>query len=905
MKKISKYGIKIKNFQAGSLYQCNIGVRKNYDYTKAMFANNLLMYYLLDNGLKVENGWTRDIVCIEFDYGSRSYEEETEHLDKMIEKDDRYSEEVIDFFKDLKQQADLNKHLFDKKSVDEIREIFYQNGVEIRHDIKNKKGKTIKEEITHYKMLYRSTGKAKKGSCMFICDRLYDKAIKFLRMGLKLPKENAPIVEMSAYSSLIASSIVDTIRINPKNILILKDVDSFFNTNVISVETDEYKHCIAVSKENYQLKNTMFDGQCLIDESIFPKWGEGYVLLRHHMCKMACFKTKIQKFFKDYYGDNYNTATVKDMFGNDHYVKDIELITTDNAMKWLKFDVSYDYWCNKVYENGCQFGIVKTAHKSKLGDVQKMSYQMINTLDINIMPNVVQKSVEYIEQLKGDNEVFLQYLRDNKNFSNDYEVLVALCEQNMDFTRSEYFRNRKRKIIESYVKNFKFGKVIQDADNLVFVGSPYAMLLYTVGEDVENDSTFNQEKDAIQCFTQRFNDGEHLACFRSPHNSQHNISHLHNVYSEEYFKYFDFGRQIIALNTLHTDIQDRLNGCDFDSDSGYITNQKNIVQCAKNCYLNYPTIVNNIPKDKNKYDNTLLSHAIVDNKLAQAQMAIGSSSNLAQVSITYSYNFDDQKYKDYVCILSVLAQVAIDNAKRTFDIDLESEIDRIKVDMCVSKYKYPTFWLNIRKDFNKKHDELKKYLKDINELKIVPKEIEDGEKTMEEFLTKLKADIKKKDRINRSLKCPMNYLCDLKLTKQRNENSTLSMNHFFNKYELETNRRQSKKVEELIEKYSLDLYNNIMDDNKEYTDYGYSDEDSLLLRSDFDQLIEDIKKVYISKNYVGLMSWLIDRAFLITSNTKRNKNTIDRKTNENKALLLKVLYNINPQNVLQIFSKNI
>lgn len=904
MKKISKYGIKIKNFQAGSLYQCNIGVRKNYDYTKAMFANNLLMYYLLDNGLKVENGWTRDIVCIEFDYGSRSYEEETEHLDKMIEKDDKYSEEVIDFFKDLKQQADLNKHLFDKKSVDEIREIFYQNGVEIRHDIKNKKGKTIKEEITHYKMLYRSTGKAKKGSCMFICDRLYDKAIKFLRMGLKLPKENAPIVEISAYSSLIASSIVDTIRINPKNILILKDVDSFFNTNVISVETDEYKHCIAVSKENYQLKNTMFDGQGLIDESIFPKWGEGYVLLRHHMCKMACFKTKIQKFFKDYYGDNYNTATVKDMFGNDHYVKDIELITTDNAMKWLKFDVSYDYWCNKVYENGCQFGIVKTAHKSKLGDVQKMSYQMINTLNIDIMPNVVQKSIEYIEKLKGDNEVFLQYLRDNKNFSNDYEVLVALCEQNMDFTRSEYFRERKKNIIRTYINNFKFGKVIQDADNLVFVGSPYAMLLYTVGEDVENDSTFNQEKDAIQCFTQRFKDGEYLACFRSPHNSQHNISHLHNMYSEEYFKYFDFGRQIIALNTLHTDIQDRLNGCDFDSDSGYITNQKDIVECAKNCYLNYPTIVNNIPKDKNKYDNTLLSHAIVDNKLAQAQMAIGGSSNLAQVSITYSYNFDDQKYKDYVCILSVLAQVAIDNAKRTFDIDLESEIYRIKVDMCVSKYKYPTFWLNIRKDFNKKHDELKKYLKDINELKIVPKEVKNGEKTMEEFLTKLKSDIKKKDRINRSLKCPMNYLCDLKLTKQRNENSTLSMNHFFNKYELETNRRQSKKVEELIEKYSLDLYDDWHSKVGTELEEDALDENSLLLRSDFDQLIDDIKKIYISKNYVGLMSWLIDRAFGISQQVQNHSHLADRKTNENKALLLKVLYDINPQNVLQIFSKN-
>ena len=54
----------------------------------------------------------------------------------------------------------------------------------------------------------------------------------------------------------------------------------------------------------------------------------------------------------------------------------------------------------------------------------------------------------------------------------------------------------------------------------------------------------------------------------------------------------------------------------------------------------------------------------------------------------------------------------------------------------------------------------------------------------------------------------------------------------------------------------------------------------------------------------GLMSWLIDRAFLITPNIQSNKNKTDRKTNENKALLLKVLYDINPQNVLQIFSKN-
>ena len=498
---ISKYGIKIKNFQAGALYQCNLGVRENYDYTRAMFTNNLLLYYLMDNGLKVNNGWTRDIICIDFDYGSRSYEEEIKHLDKCIKSAECEGNiEKVECLKSYKAQAELKKDLFNKKSADEIREIFYTKGIEIRHDIQRKNGKITKQEFVHYNMLYRSTGKAKDGSCMFICDRLYKKALNFIRMGIKLPKNNAPIVEMGAYSSLIASSIIDTIHIDPKNILILKDIDSYFTTNVISIETDKDKHCIAIPKENYQLKNTRFDGQGLIDESVFPKWGNGYLLLRHHMCKMACFKTKIQKFFKDYYKDNYDNAIITDMFGIEHYAKDIKLITTDNAMKWLKFDISYDYWCKKVYENKCAFGVVKTAHKSKLGEVQKMSYQMINSLDMDVMPNVVNKSKEYIELLKKDNDVFLDYLRENKNFSNDFEVLVALCNQNKEFTRSDYFRYRKSNIIESYVNNFKFGKVLQNADNLVFVGSPYAMLLHSVGENVENDDCFEQSNDYIECY---------------------------------------------------------------------------------------------------------------------------------------------------------------------------------------------------------------------------------------------------------------------------------------------------------------------------------------------------------------------------------------------------------------------
>ena len=485
-----------------------------------MFTNSLFCDYLKENGMKVwKDESTRDIICLEFNFGSRSYEDELTHLRKVAgsaRKEHRIANIRGDKFlmdkassKRIKitcllDEAHNNKLNYNQLSNEELRTLYYNDDVDVEYITRDRKGVIKKKETIHYKMLFRSTGKAKKGTCMFIRDKLYKKARNFLYMGIEPDDNNPMIVELSAYAPLVASGIVGKIKINPKNILVLKDVDRFFTTNVISVETDENKHCIAKRIDDYGLKNTLFDGQALIDSSIFPEWGNGYILLRHHFCKMAAFNTNIQKFFKDYFGDDYLTATVTDMFGVKHFVKDIELITTDNAMKWIKFNKSYDYWCEKVYENNCMFGIVKTAHESKLGSVQKMSYQMVNSLDVDIMPDVVKKSYDYIVELKTDDEVFLDYLRKNTNFSNDYDVLVALCEHNPDFIRSEYFRKRKEFIIKTYLLNMKSGKIIQDADNLTLVGSPYAMLLYaTCGDEsvVDKDDTFCFEKNTVQFAT--------------------------------------------------------------------------------------------------------------------------------------------------------------------------------------------------------------------------------------------------------------------------------------------------------------------------------------------------------------------------------------------------------------------
>lgn len=248
-------------------------------------------------------------------------------------------------------------------------------------------------------------------------------------------------------------------------------------------------------------------------------------------------------------------------------------------------------------------------------------------------------------------------------------------------------------------------------------------------------------------------------------------------------------------------------------------------------------------------------------------MAIGLSSNLAQLNQVYECTYKDKKYTEFTCILSVLAQVAIDNAKRRFDIDLNEEIERIKKNSDVEINKYPSFWFDIKR-------------KDKFSKKMTAKEKEKRKELL----------------LNENLECPMNYLGKVEFKDYRSPLSELGMENFFVKYDLELNRRKSKKVEEIIEKYSLDLYN---------ANVSQEEDDYLLLREDFDEMIEDIKNVYISSTYLGLMSWLIDRAFCITPAAKQNVDNKNSNISKNKSLLLNVLYHINKENLLLCFSKNV
>ena len=396
-----------------------------------------------------------------------------------------------------------------------------------------------------------------------------------------------------------------------------------------------------------------------------------------------------------------------------------------------------------------------------------------------------------------------------------------------------------------------------------------------VGENPEDDPTLKVESGTIQCYTTRFSDGEYLCGIRNPHNSPNNICYLHNHYTPELKRYFKISKNIMFVNCIRTDVQDRANGCDFDSDFFFVTNNNVMVQSAKVAYKQYPTIVNKLKESGLTYKNTMKEYARMDNKFAKSRIGIGESSNLAQLAMTYYWTEPTRELYDNFVILSVLAQVIIDGCKREYEVDALDEIKRIKKLNCMNRF------IELENDdgniIKQKMDfpEFMRYTRKISYTK-------NGKEIEKDIVNEQKNRLN--NRICSNLICPMNALqIVLDEIKRASTRDTIPTKNFIIHIKGKADSRQMNKIIEYAKE--LELL------SKEFM----SDEDVLVYSERFDMILIELKKIKI-KN-IKTMNRLIEIAL--------DTNKIGRKANYIKYTrnLLNLLYNMNEEMFLSNFVK--
>ena len=385
------------------------------------------------------------------------------------------------------KDPDTKKMVYSK---DALREKFYTEGF------------TLYEQ--QYVLYKRSGAKSRVGNVLFIKKKLYNKMIKWSRMFIKFPtRKKFDVVGLAAYSSLVSSAIEDVINIDADSILMIDDIESKFTVkaNVISKGKDGFLQSILEDKE---ISSCFTDGSCLLDTSLFTgvHAKKSMMLLRNHMFKSAGFRTKIQKFMKAYFKDDYETAVITDMFGNKIKAKDVKLICTPNSLKAFKFSefvedgskaAMYNYWKNIVKQDGNLFGVCKhekaTKHIFNNTNYQQLSYQMINSMPLNAddLNELCEFEFDYINELKNDNDVFLEYLAKTANELNCNEAIISIANKNRNFLKTKTFKDFKKKNINNYVQKLKKGKIKVVGDYCTMISNPFEYLLSSVGAYKEGE----------------------------------------------------------------------------------------------------------------------------------------------------------------------------------------------------------------------------------------------------------------------------------------------------------------------------------------------------------------------------------------------------------------------------------
>lgn len=544
-------------------------------------------------------------------------------------------------------------------SVANIRENLYENGF-ICDGIK-------------YVRFKRSSGSSRVGKCLFIDEKLYYRMHKWEMCGIKVKNgQNIDLASLEPYIALTLSSIIDTIQIYPENILVVDDYKSVFKDKVVA--TRLVNNRLVSKPEIVEISNSIWDGQSLMDKSLFGTKYENYgmLLLRARFFKSCCFNANIQKWFAD---NGITKVEQLNGYTRATRIEDVKLITTPSSIKYMKFG-TMNKWFDTMEST---FGVVKHEKPTHFfdGRMVQTHYQLLNTLQMTPeeVDELVKPSLDYARMIKTDpaflrHQIGYQYCTSDDTFytkaiTSKNDIIYKMLGINDNFAKTKIYQQFRDDLIKSFLKNLRCGHILVKGNYSTLCGNPIEMLKQSIG--VFDGSTII-EKNTIHSIN--FDNGIEILGSRSPHVTIGNILVTKNVLRPLISEYLNPTKEIVYVNSINDNLLERLSGSDFDSDTMLITDNEILIRAAKRNYDNFPVPTKLV--DSTMKDRKYTSEEQADLDIKTSINKIGEIINLSQElnsllwdRINKGANIDDvmDLYCD-IAQLDVMSNLEIDSAKR-------------------------------------------------------------------------------------------------------------------------------------------------------------------------------------------------------------------------------------------------
>lgn len=441
----------------------------------------------------------------------------------------------------------------------------------------------------HYERLLGTNGGVKNSTIVFVSSRVAPELKRRLENGRDLSKPLVP-AKFESYKALSCSGSTPVSL--PHGICVVPDCVTHFKSNVIYIDDEGVDEPKMEYRENEDVELIDSDGYGLMLPSLAQRWsqelGLDYVMSGANT-RFSWEKGMVFCFdFLEFADKVAGTRIIKDAWGNEVDLSNIELILTTSQLKLWDSYKSFDDYLDNCLKNGYTFGIPKVCPK-ELENERYLNYQFIQSFKLTDeqIEELIQPTIKEIKDILGldykKSILFLKgmFLNEDNLWKVENDFAKALMVD-PEMINDPFVRNRIYQMIRKRIKDAKIGVIKVAGNYSIISGDPYSLCQSMFGLEVTGLLK------AGELYNKYWIDkgAEYVTCFRAPMTCHNNLTKLKVAKTNDMKYWYRYMTTCTILNSWDTTTH-ATNGADKDGDMYLLTDNKVLVENT----LNLPAIM--------------------------------------------------------------------------------------------------------------------------------------------------------------------------------------------------------------------------------------------------------------------------------------------------------------------------
>lgn len=433
-----------------------------------------------------------------------------------------------------------------------------------------------------YARLLGTNGGIKNSTIVFVSERLAPELRRLIDNGRDKSVELVP-AKLEAYQALVCSGSIPVSM--PNGIAVVDDCVTHFKADVINIEDADGEPKMWF-QEGADVELDESDGYGIMLPSLARRWSDELQLdymVSGVNTRLSFEKGMVFTFdFLEFADEVAGTRIIKDAWGNDVDLSNVELVLTTSMVKLWDSYASCDDYVRNCIENGYTFGITKSCPRA-LENERTTNYQFLQVYDLNEeqIDELIRPTIQEIHDILSlDWRKAVLFLKgyglteDNINYiDSDFAKAIMVDQRMMNdpFITKKIYALIKKRIIDA-----KIGVIKTRGNYSIISGDPYALCQNMFGMV----ATGLLKVGEIYNFYWLEHGVDKVVCFRAPMTCANNVVEMAVNGSADARHWYQYMTSCTLLNAWDTTAA-ALNGADKDGDLVFTTDNRILVEYHK------------------------------------------------------------------------------------------------------------------------------------------------------------------------------------------------------------------------------------------------------------------------------------------------------------------------------------